>query len=215
MSTEDAHDRIVAAADDPKTSRVPYFVAIAVEIILLYVINNFLSNHITALAPYVTNTYPSFIVKSVNALASFKVPFLSSKFISCLWAINLAITCALLGNLALTLYHPRWFHHLIKGLLLAIAILPVYVTWHLFPFDFKTPVYETLARVILLVLAGGLAIGGIVRIVLFLKYVRQKIESDREKVRNVLLPASVVATPETGESETKRTPEPPASQPPA
>jgi hypothetical protein len=158
---------VIDSESGKNLSRKPYFIAIIIEIILLYFVNNFLHNSITALAPYVTSTYPSFIVKTINALASFKVPSLTTEFISCLWAINLAITIALLGNLALTLYHPRWFHHLVKGLLLGLAVLPVYVIYHLFPFELDSETKQTLVRAILIIIMAGLALGFIYQMVQF------------------------------------------------
>lgn len=206
-----------------KTSRVPYFIAIILEIILLYFVNNFLNNSITALAPYSANTYPGFLVKTINALASFKVPFLTTVFISCLWAVNLAITIALLGNLTLTLYHPRWFHHLVKGLLLGLAVLPVYVIFHLFPFELDSPTKQTLIKVILIIIMAGLALGFVFQMVQFVFSFRKKIRYDRDKKRQEFISTLVVpasselsqpSSPELSESSPPQLPEPTGSMPP-
>jgi hypothetical protein len=190
---QDLHAVEVIDSESGKNlSRKPYFIAIIIEIILLYFVNNFLHNSITGLAPYVTSTYPSFIVKTINAMASFKVPFLTAEFNSCLWAINLAITVALLGNLALTLYHPRWFHHLLKGLLLGLAVLPAYVIFHLFPFELDSQMHQTLIRIALIVIMAGLALGFIYQMAMFVIYYRKKIKIDREKKQQAFIASLVV-----------------------
>jgi hypothetical protein len=213
MSIENTKPEVIPTESDKKISRTPYFVAMFIEIVLLYVVNNILQNNVTALAPYVTNTYPGFIVKSVNALASLKVSFMTIEFTSCLWAVNLAITFAILGNLALTLYHPRWFHHLMKGLLLGIAILPVYVILRLFPFEFGTLTPANVTRIVLITIMSGLALGFIVRLAFFIKYFLLNLKSEKKKSRSDLEPPPDPMPVRSSEPLRKESSDPTNSQP--
>ena len=144
-----------------------YLGAIAVSIIWLYVVNNLFVDAIPPLAPYVINTYPKFVVDVVNFLAGIHATLFSAKFVDCLWAINLSLTLSIIGNLVLLLHRPRWFLHLVKGLLLGIAILPIYVVFKIFPFNLAAASSESLIRLILIVFAGGLAAGFVVEMVRF------------------------------------------------
>jgi hypothetical protein len=102
--------------DKNKSSQISivsaYYWAIATNIVLLYAFNN---------------------IRFLN------LPFLeNSLLISCLWAINLALSFGIMGNFVLLLYHPLWFHYLAQVIMGLLAGLAVYVIYHNFPFVLNT-----------------------------------------------------------------------------
>jgi hypothetical protein len=120
---------------------VNYYVAIAVDIILLYFFNN---------------------------IVFASISFLSSKDLtSCLWAINLALGAGIIGNFIFLLYRPRWFYHLVQAILNALIILAVYTIYRVFPFTFSADVFQTVTRTILIIVMAGSGISLIVEIVKF------------------------------------------------
>jgi hypothetical protein len=202
-------------ADDEKHGHAKYIIAMAVEIILLYVLNNLLHNYITALAPYVSNTYPRFIVSIVDTLASWHIPYFTDDCTSCLWAVNTALGVAIIANLALLLYHPKWFHHLIKGVIFGLAALPTYVVFKIFPFIFSSNGPASATKVILIIILAGMAIGFVIEIVLFILALIHKIKNNKEEVRQrqePVTPAADQISQEPSEQLSKDQPEPGGSQ---
>ena len=129
----------ILSSKEPRV--VSYYVAISVDIILLYFFNNI-------------------IFASIS--------FLSSKdLINCLWAINLALGAGIIGNFIFLLYRPRWFYHLIQAVLSALVILAVYTIYRIFPFTFGVDIFRTITRIILLIIMAGTAIGFMVELVKF------------------------------------------------
>lgn len=123
----------------PKPSVANFYVGIAADIILLYFFNNIIFVNI------------SFLV--------------TKQFISCLWAINLALGIGIIGNFILLLYRPKWFVHLVEAIINILVVLAVYTVYRIFPFNFSAGGLQTAARVILLIIMAGTAIGFIVEAV--------------------------------------------------
>lgn len=124
-----------------ETGIAKYYIDLAANIILLYFFNNIIYANI---------------------------PFLANKsYISCLWAINLALAVGIIGNFILLLYRPRWFHHLVQAVLSALIILAAYIVYRIFPFTFNSDVLQTVARTLLLIIMAGTGIGLIVEVVKF------------------------------------------------
>jgi len=115
-----------------------YYVAIAFNIILLYVLNN---------------------------LQYFGLAFLTSDYISCLWAINLSLSFGIIGNFILLVYRPLWFHHMVQAILCALAILAVYIVYSIFPFSFDAGVFQNAVRIILILIMAGTGIGFIAEVI--------------------------------------------------
>jgi hypothetical protein len=129
----------ILSSKEPRV--VNYYVAIAVNIILLYFFNN---------------------------IVFASISFLSSKdLIRCLWAVNLSLGVGIIGNFIFLLYRPRWFYHLIQAILSALVILAVYTFYRVFPFTFSSDVFGTVTRIILLIIMAGTAIGFIAELVKF------------------------------------------------
>jgi hypothetical protein len=133
--------------------------ALAICIVLLYILNNILQNYIMPLDPNISKDYPGFIVAIINGLAGMKVHFLTEGFISCLWAVNTALTVAILGYFSLLLYRPRWYLHLVQALICLVAILPFYIIYVKFPLFFSTASATDHARIALYVIMAIFAAG--------------------------------------------------------
>jgi hypothetical protein len=136
-----------------------YAWAMFICILILYFLNNVLQNYIMPLDPNISKDYPGFIVFIINGLANAKVNFLTQGFISCLWAVNTALTLAILGYFSLLLYRPRWYHYLVQAFISLVAILPVYVMYVKFPFFFSTASGTHNARIVLWVIIAIFAVG--------------------------------------------------------
>lgn len=108
-----------------------YYIAMAVDIVLLYVLNN---------------------------LRYMNISLITDNFTFCLWAINLALGIGIIGNFILLLYRPLWFHNTVQVILSALAILGVYVVFKTFPFDLGSEIWETVAKAILILIMAGIAI---------------------------------------------------------
>jgi hypothetical protein len=122
--------------------RGKYFAGIIVCIVLLYFFNNLLSLYLLSV-PEGSN-----IIKAImdSAYTQVKIPFLADSFISCLWAINLALGLGMMGNFALLFYRPRWFFYLLQAFLIAVGILPVYLVYKIFPFVIDSPDIQTVVK---------------------------------------------------------------------
>jgi hypothetical protein len=120
---------------------VNYYVAIAVEIILLYFFNNIV--------------FASIVFLSAKALTD------------CLWSINLALGAGIIVNFIFLLYRPRWFCHLLQAVLNALSILALYVILRIFPFIFDVDIYRKITQILLLFMMVGIGVGFIVEVVKF------------------------------------------------
>lgn len=149
--------------------RAAYFISMAVAILFLYVLNNISTNGIQPIDPALTPYYSGWLITIIDKLAAMQVPYLTRYFISCLWAINLFLGFSMMGNFTLLLYRPRWFHHLVMALICLVAVLAVYVFYHVFPLDIHSDSTATLARIILIVIMAAAGAALIRRLVLFIK----------------------------------------------
>jgi len=151
---------------DSKTAvperRGKYFAGIIVCIILLYFFNNLLSLYLLSVPDGST------IIKAIidSAYTQLKIPFLADSFISCLWAINLALGLGMMGNFALLFYRPRWFVFLLQAFLIALGILPVYLVYKIFPFVIDS---ESLQSLVKTGLMAFIAILGVIGVFMLIK----------------------------------------------
>jgi hypothetical protein len=109
-----------------------YFIVMAVDTVLLYVLNN---------------------------LRYMNISLVTADFTSCLWAVNLALGMGIIGNFTLLLYRPRWFHNVVQLVLSVLAIFGVYIIYKTFPFDIGTGTWQIAAKVILILIMAGIAVG--------------------------------------------------------
>ena len=125
-----------------------YYIAIVISILLLYFFNN---------------------MRFLNL--SF-IP--AENFISCLWAINLALSAGIIGNFVLLLYRPRWFHHLMQGLIVGLGGFAVYIVFKIFPFTFSSTFLNSGTRNALISLMTAASIAFIIEMVKFLLALRRE-----------------------------------------
>jgi hypothetical protein len=146
-----------------------YLVAIAVNIFLLYVVNNLVSTIPHTLDEYASKDYPGIIITVVHWAVNFQASFITSDFVSCLWAINLALCLGIIGNFTLLLYRPDWLHHLIQIILSATGFLAVFVLFNIFPFSIVAGTPQTVIRVLLIMAMAGMAVSLIVELIRFIR----------------------------------------------
>jgi hypothetical protein len=151
-----------------------YFIFMAVAIIFLYVLNNISTNQIQPIDPSLSQYYAPWLVNIINTLATSHVPYLTRFFISCLWAVNLFLGFCIMGNFTLLLYRPRWFHHLVMLIICTLALLAVYVFYHVFPLDIYTESNITLAKIIIWVIMAGVGVALVLRLVQFIKALNER-----------------------------------------
>ncbi len=162
---------------------VNYYVGITVNIILLYALNNI--------------RYLNSSVLDTN------------KYISCLWAINLALTIGILGNFILLIRRPRWLYHASQLIMNLTIILAFYIIFQQFPFNFVSSLYQTAVKVILIIIMVGTGIGAIVELVrLGLVFLDREKPAAVPVTSLIVLPSSSPDTPpQNVSSETPLTPE--------
>ncbi|MBN1191149.1 MAG: hypothetical protein JXA46_15435 [Dehalococcoidales bacterium] len=162
-----------------------YFIFMAVAVLCLYAVNNLSYHQFQPIDPSVSSYYPGWVVAAADKLSVMQVPFANRYFISCLWAINLFLSSCIMGNFVLLLYRPRWFHHLVMLVISALALLAVYVIYHIFPFELPDESSRTAARIILWVMIAIPAAGMLWRLYLM---VRALGEIERRRPPLLLLP---------------------------
>jgi len=143
--------------------RGKYFAGIIVCIVLLYVFNNLLSLYLLSV-PQGSN-----LLKAImdSAYTQWKIPFLADNFISCLWAINLAVILGIMGNFWFLFYRPRWFYYFLQAVMIAVGIIPVYLVRQIFPFIIDSQSVQTLIKTGLLAL---MIILGAISLFLLIKF---------------------------------------------
>jgi hypothetical protein len=125
--------------EDKKGRKSEYIVAIIFNLIFLYIWNNLLNWHIY------------FITSALNEV---------------LWIINLSIIAAIIGNVLLLAYNPKWFHHTMKIILNIITFIAVYFVYTVFPFNFYNSFINWGLNVLLILFMIGIIIATLVEIFL-------------------------------------------------
>jgi uncharacterized membrane protein YagU involved in acid resistance len=118
-----------------------YLVAIAVNLVLLYVANNLLDWGL--------------------------VPFLTDEFGQVLWLINISLLATILVNLVYLVYDPAWFKSVCQIGLGAISLAVSIRMYQVFPFDFSAYQFNwtMTARIVMIAAIVGVALGIVVEIV--------------------------------------------------
>lgn len=120
--------------------RVGFVVAIAINIVMLWVANNLLGWDV--------------------------LPFLTADFGRLLWLIDLSLAATIAVNAFWVLYDPQWFRSLGQiGLNILSAVVAVNM-YRVFPFDFSAYSFdwELVARAVIVLSIVGLALGSIVEL---------------------------------------------------
>lgn len=120
--------------------RVGYAVAIAVNLVLIFVVNNLLDWG-----------WPSFLTDDFQQL---------------LPLINLSLTASIVANLIYLWFDPAWFKSLTQIVLGMISLVVTVRTLQVFPFDFSGYDFnwEALTRLVLVVLMVAIGIAMLVEI---------------------------------------------------
>jgi hypothetical protein len=138
---------------EKKTIKAPgvtnFYLGIAIDIILLYAFNNIRYLNISIL--------------------------LTDNYVSCLWAINLALGMGIIGNFILLLYRPLWYYHLTQFVINILVVLAFYVFYHMFPLNFSQDIIQTAINIVLILIMIGVGIGAIVDLVrCFIAYIHRE-----------------------------------------
>ena len=126
------------------TRRFGYLVAVAVNLVLLYVVNNLLAWDV--------------------------LPWLTDDFEQVLPILNLSLLATMVINVVYVWFDPRWFKSLTQIGLSVISLIAAVRLFRVFPFDFSP--YEfgwaTLTRFVLIIVMIGITIGVIAESVKFI-----------------------------------------------
>ena len=128
---------IVTTTSD-MTRRSGYVVAIAVNVVMLYVVNNLLAWDI--------------------------LPFLTNDFGRVLWLIDISLLATIIVNLMYVAYDRSWFRSLGQIGLNLISLVVAVRMYQVFPFDFSGSTYDwtQIVRVVIIFTILGTAVGAIV-----------------------------------------------------
>jgi hypothetical protein len=119
-----------------------YIVAIIVNLVLLYVVNNLLNWHL----PYISNV-------------------LTPAFANCLWAINLSLSVSIFINFLFLAFDPRWFRHLMQVIQSVFGLISVFIFYSIFPLQIVNPAIEQLVHWGLLIALAGIGIAILVDLI--------------------------------------------------
>jgi hypothetical protein len=118
--------------------RSGYVIAIAVNVVMLYVVNNLLAWNI--------------------------LPFLTDDFGRVLWLIDVSLLATIMVNFVYVAYDQRWFRSLGQIGLNLISLVVAVRMYQVFPFDFTGSTFDwtQIARVVIIFTILGTAIGAMV-----------------------------------------------------
>jgi hypothetical protein len=121
--------------------RFGYTVAVAINLVMLVVVNNILDWG--------------------------WLPFLTEEFASLIWLFNVSLTATILANLVYMVYDPVWFKSFTQIGLNLISMIVLLRMLQVFPFDFSAYEFdwEPVARFVLILGLIGTGIGIIVEVV--------------------------------------------------
>ncbi len=183
------------SAEPRKKPSVPrlwtFYLAMAVDIVLIYVLNNLIYMNIAVLN--------------------------SNRYISCLWAINLALGAGIIGNFVLLLYRPLWYYHFTQMVLNFVVVLPFFVIYRWFPFDIDSNSVQFAVKIVLFLAMAGPAVAGFVEMFKFLVafFVREPLPAPAAGLSSVaseaVTPPEPSAQPEIPAIATPEGGSPPAS----
>jgi hypothetical protein len=121
--------------------RSGYVIAIAVNVVMLYVVNNLLAWNL--------------------------LPFLTDDFGRVLWLIDISLLATIMVNFVYLAYDQSWFRSLGQIGLNLISLVVAVRMYQVFPFDFSGSTFDwtQIARVVIIFTILGTAVGAIVEAV--------------------------------------------------
>jgi hypothetical protein len=126
------------AQREKEPSRASFVVAIIVNLIFIYI---------------------------VNQVSYWDISFITSAWSETLWILNLSLIVTIIGNLLFLFYHPQWFRSLAQIVMNIFVFWAIKALYTVFPFNFSQPSLMLLTWVVLLLLMVGVSISIIVEIV--------------------------------------------------
>lgn len=113
--------------------RVPgkgsFFASLAVNIILLYLVNNLRYMGITQLV--------------------------EPNLVSCLWSANTFFALIIIGNFVLLLFRPVWFFYLVQMLINAAGVNVFCFIYILYPFNLGSSTLDSIVKIVLILIMVG------------------------------------------------------------
>jgi hypothetical protein len=127
----------MAATTSGVARRSGYVIAIAVNVVMLYVVNNLLAWNL--------------------------LPFLTDDFGRVLWLIDISLLATIVVNLIYLAYDQSWFRSLGQIGLNLISLVVAVRMYQVFPFDFSRSAFDwtQIARVVIIFTILGTAVGAI------------------------------------------------------
>lgn len=109
--------------EEKKVKKSEFIVAIIVNVILFYIVNN---------------------------LLSWNFSFITSSFQDVLWIFNISICATIIANIIFLAYHPGWFRSLAKIVLNILSFYVCYYLFTIFPFIFSQTAYTIVVKMIII-----------------------------------------------------------------
>lgn len=109
--------------EEKKVKKSEFIVAIIVNLILFYIVNN---------------------------LLSWNFSFITSSFQDVLWIFNISICATIIANIIFLAYHPGWFRSLAKIVLNILSFYVCYYLFTIFPFIFSQTAYTIVVKMIII-----------------------------------------------------------------
>ncbi|MCK9150700.1 hypothetical protein MXE27_01915 [Methanobacterium alcaliphilum] len=134
---------------DKKAKKLEYIVAIIVNIIFLYIVNN---------------------------LVNWNISFISDSFTSVLWIFNISIIANILVNILFLIYFKDWIKAISQIILNILGILVVYFLYTIFPFTVSAWIAYAIKIAFIIAVIAMIIATFVEAIRLILKYI-VKIES--------------------------------------
>lgn len=93
------------------------------------------------------------VMYAANNILNWNVPFLTDRFVECLWAINLSISASIFIHCIFLFFDPKWFQSLMQALANIFSFISTYVFWRVFPLELSENMVRVVNVVIMIILA--------------------------------------------------------------
>jgi len=112
----------------------------------------------------------------LNKVPDWNISFLKSSYSDLLPVINVSLGVQLAGNFLLIFFHPLYLHHLGQAVFSGLSALVIWRIYQVFPFDLDQVLrslswFDTLLKVLIMVVFVATVIGGSINFYKFLRSV--------------------------------------------
>lgn len=118
---------------------------------------------------FVTMIVNAALIYVFNNLLKWNIPYLTSAFEGCLWAIQLSLGATIFVNFLYIFYDVGWFHNLMQAIENVFSWISIYIIYTIFPFDLPAPIWEQGLKIAFIVILVAIPIGILVETVQFFK----------------------------------------------